>query len=110
MGVMRMNKNCYDDTLDHLVVAFCRDYFRREDVIRDGRCTKRTRMECEYVNRRIADAVRDVVGDKYEIYIKEIGYYIGYADSEIDDVSESTYKIRKAEVKTSIAKKLHLLD
>lgn len=110
MGAMYMSKIGYDDTLDRLVVAFCRDYFRREEAIRDSKCTKRTRMEYEYVNRRIADAARDVVGDEYEIYIKEIGYCIGYAGSVIDDVSESMYKVRKAEVKNKIAKNLHLLD
>ena len=110
MGTMHMSKIGYDDTLDRLVVAFCRDYFRREEAIRDSKCTKRTRMEYEYVNRRIADATREIVGHEYETYVKEIGYEIGYVNSEADEVCESNYKIRKAEVKISIAKKLHLLD
>ena len=110
MGAMHMSKIGYDDTLDRLVVAFCRDYFRREEAIRDSKCTKRTRMEYEYVNRRIADAAREVVAEQYELYISEIGFGIGYANSRVDNVCESHYKIRKAEVKISIAKKLHLLD
>ena len=100
----------YRDTLDFLVVGFCRDYSKRKEAIATQSCAKRTRMEYEYINRRIEDAAMEIVGTEYEIYINEIGRYVGYAQSAVSDVSESTYKQLKKEVKVNIAKKLHLLD
>ena len=110
MGTGYLIKLGYRETLDGLVVAFCRDYFSRRDTVAKGECGKRTRMEYEYINRRIEDATREIVGDDFEIYIREIGEKVGYAYSEIPDVSESEYKKTKKEVKVNIAKKLHLLD
>ena len=71
---------------------------------------RRTLMEYEYLNRRISDAAKEVAGDAYIIYIKEIGENVGYAQSAAEDVSEYTYKKVKKEVKINIAKKLHLID
>ena len=110
MGTGYLRSIGYRDTLDYLVVAFCKDYFFRKAQIESATCSRRIRMEYEYVNRRISEAAREVVGDDYEIYIKEIGEGIGYANSELPDVSESRYKTFKREVKINIAKKLHLLD
>ncbi len=67
-------------------------------------------MEYEYVNVRLEDAAREIVGSDFEIYINEIGESIGYASSRIDGISENAYKRKKREVKINIAKKLHLLD
>lgn len=110
MGVGDLSKTRYRDTLDRLVVAFCRDYSARKEAIRDRTCQKRTRMEYEYINGRIEDAAREIVGGYYEIYIDEIGYYTGYANSRINNVCESLYKNLKREVKINIARKLHLID
>ena len=110
MGVGYLKFSGYRDTLDMLVIAFCKDYFFRKEEIESGASSRRTRMEYEYINGRIADAAREVVGDDYEIYIREIGEARGYAYSDILDISEGTYKQAKKEVKINIAKKLHLLD
>lgn len=110
MGVGYLSCVGYRETLDALVVAFCRDYFERERVIGEGACSRRTRMEYEYVNGRILDAAREIVGSDGEIYIREIGEKCGYANSVIVSVSEPKYKQTKKEVKLNIAKKLHLID
>ena len=41
--------------------------------------------------------------------IREIGGRVGYVDSALDGMSETTYKIKKKEVKRAIAKRLSLL-
>lgn len=110
MGFRNLRSLGYRDTLDLIVIAFCKDYMYRKEAIADEKVSKRTRMEFEYINGRIADAAREVVGDNFEIYIKEIGAATGYAKSGIHDVCECTYKTYKKEVKVNIAKKLHLLD
>ena len=110
MGAGYLRTIGYRDTLDRLVVAFCKDYSFRKEAIATGECSRRTRMEYEYINGRIADAAREIVGDDFEIYINEIGEARGYAGSDVLTISESTYKLYKKEVKINIAKKLHLLD
>ena len=99
MGTGYLSDKGYGDTLDYLIVAFCRDYQARESAIEEKSCKKRTLMEYEYINRRLADAATEIVGDDFEIYINEIGNKIGYAYSEIDDISETEYKVLKKEVK-----------
>ena len=105
MGVRNMNG--YTDTLDDLVVALCRDFFRRE-----RRCdNRRVAMEHKYINTKMIEAVSEVIGNRYaEMMIREIGERVGYAASGIDDLSESTYKRKKVEVKLAIARKLYLLE
>lgn len=110
MGAGYLDITDYRATLDMLIVAFCKDYFDRKSVIESGIGTKRTRMEYEYINSRIADAAREIVGDDFEIYIKEIGNASGYAKSCVSYISESGYKKYKRAVKVNIAKKLHLID
>jgi predicted metal-dependent TIM-barrel fold hydrolase len=61
------------------------------------------------LNYRILDAAIAVAGERdAEIFIHEIGSAIGYAKSDLYALSETTYKIRKIEVKRSIAKRLSL--
>ena len=105
MGVR--NLSGYTDTLDDLVVALCRDYARRE-----RRCdNRRVGMEHKYINTRMREAASEVIGSRYaEMMIGEIGDRIGYAASGMEDLSESTYKRKKAEVKLAIARKLYLLE
>lgn len=110
MGLGYLNSVGYRETLDALVVAFCRDYFERKRVIEEGSLSRRTRMEYEYVNRRILDAAQEIAGYDGEIYIKEIGERTGYAYSAIGLISDTKYKQTKKEVKLNIARKLHLID
>ena len=110
MGTWYMNDAGYSDTLDYLIIAICRDFRTRQLAIKEKNFKRRTLMEYEYLNRRLIEAASEVVGDDYEIYIKEIGERIGYAYSEIEDISETQYKDRKREVKINIAKQLHLMD
>ena len=98
-------------SVDMIIVALCRDYFRREDALINKSVTKRTDTEYRYYNFKIFDAAAEVVGEAdAEIYIKEIGEKVGYAKSDVFLISEVTYKQRKRCVMDNIAKKLHLCD
>lgn len=110
MGSCTVNDKGFSDTLDFLIIALCRDYETRERAIEEKSCKRRTLMEYEYINRRLSDAAREIVGKDFRTYIHEIGERIGYAYSRVDGLSETDYKIKKKEVKLNIARKLHLLD
>ena len=110
MGIGYLKNIGYRDTVDMIVVAFCKDYFFRKEAIANHSCSKRTCMEYAYINERIADAAREIVGDDYEIFIKEIGSAVGYAKSGVLNIAECGYKHYKKQVKVNIAKKLHLID
>ena len=110
MGTGYVSDRGFSETLDFLIVAFCRDFETRERSIKEKSCQRRTLMEYEYINHRIYDAACEIVGGDGEIYIQEIGEKTGYAYSKVAGVSEPTYKTRKKEVKLNIAKKLHLID
>lgn len=98
-------------TLDTLVSALCLDYERREEAILTKSVSRRTETEFKYYNFKIFDAAAEIVGDRFAVtYIKEIGNHVGYAKTEIDCVSEITYKTHKSLVKQNIARKLHLCD
>lgn len=59
----------------------------------------------------ISEAAAEIVGAACaETFIKEIGKSIGYAKSEVDFMSEVTYKKYKGEVKYNIGRKLHICD
>ena len=95
--------------VDRLVVALCADYFRRKRIVERGGAPYTVIMECRYLNYRILDAACQIVdASDAESFIREIGEGVGYADSIISRLSESTYKIKKKEVKRSIAKRLSL--
>ena len=98
------------DTLSELVSAFCRDYDRREAMIKQDRCSKRVLTELRFINYKILDAAREIAGEDAEIYIREIGNKKGFASSEAEWIGESKYKTTKAQVTANIAKKLHLAD
>lgn len=100
-----------DKSLDYLVAGLCLDFFRREAVIYEACATRRTLVEFRYLNFKIFEAAAEIVGeDMAKLYIKEIGSNVGYAKSEADTVSETTYKRYKKLIKENIAKKLHLSD
>ncbi len=99
------------DTLDGLIVAFCRDYKRRQDAISERNFSHRTQMEYRYVNYRIEEGALEICPvNCVEKFIDEIAMRRGYANSEIDCMSEVTYKRQKQEIKFNIARKLHLID
>ena len=101
----------YTDSVDMIVVGMCQDYERRREILSLGYASRRVELEFKYLNFKINEAVMEIVDERLALpYIKEIGGRIGYAKSEIDCVSESTYKIQKKEIKINIARKLHLID
>ena len=94
-----------------MVVALCADYERRQGAITERSVTHRTEMEYRYLNFKLLSAAEEIVGvARAEAMIREIGNRVGYAYSELYDVSEVSYKKKKQEVKTNIAKRLHLID
>ena len=100
-----------ENGLDLLITALCLDYKRRKIAIESGVLSKRTDTEFRYYNFKMFDATAEIVGERFaEIYIEEIGKRIGFAKSNIDCVSEITYKNYKKMIKDNIAKKLHLCD
>ena len=107
---------CYDDvnlpeSLDALVVALCADYGRMRSAAESGELSYRTTMEYRYYSFKMYDAAAEIVGELMaQTYISEIGARRGYAKSEVEGVSELTYKRRKKSVKINIARKLHLAD
>lgn len=104
-----MQNKALSDTLDLLVKALCADYFRRDEIILKGTAERRVDNELRYLNFKIFDAVCEVVGESHtDRFIREIGKSIGYANSDIDDMSEGMYKKYKLLVKGNIAKSLYL--
>ena len=100
-----------DESLDLLIIALCLDYSRRQKAIEARSASKRVDTEFRYFNFKMFDAAAEIVGDEYaESYIEEIGNKIGYAKSDMYEVSEVTYKNYKRMIKENIAKKLHLTD
>ena len=104
------NRFVKQDTLDGLVVSLCRDFDRRERALCKNDVSHRTKVELKYINYKISEAAREVAGEEYAVYIKEIGREIGYAKTEISEISEAAYKLKKAEIKANIARRLHLTD
>ena len=99
-------------TLDKVVIALCQDYGRRAELISSNNASRRVDIECRYMNFKIYDAVGEISGvEKHiPIYIEEIGSSIGYAQSRLSFLSETTYKQYKRLMKDNIARKLHLCD
>ena len=94
-----------------MVVALCADYERRRSAIAERSVTHRTEMEYLYLNFKLLSAAEEIVGEsRAELMIREIGERIGYAYSDLYEMSEVSYKKKKQEVKTNIAKRLHLID
>lgn len=94
-------------SLDRMAEALCLDYDRRADLCRRPDTPRRTAMECEYLNTVMREAAQEIAGEDWEVYLREIGSRTGYAFSALE-ISESTYKLRKKEVKDNILRRLHL--
>jgi len=101
----------YTQELDGLIVAHCRDFDRRDRLISEGRCERRTLMELRFLNYKILDAASDIVGERLApLFIKDIGSRTGYSSSDVDCMSEGMYKQKKQLCKLSIARRLYLID
>ncbi len=101
----------FEKTLDGLVLALCTDYSRRASLINSGEVSKGTLSELRYLNLKIFKASAEIAGENYaEAYIREIGGAIGYARSEDEYISETTYKKYKKRIKENIARSLCLCD
>ena len=98
-------------TLDELIVALCRDYGRREEMLRDRASLSRRQEESLiYYNERILSSAIEVVGRaEAEIFVREIGDRTGYAGTAAH-CSEGYYKRSKARIKKRIAEKLFIED
>ena len=100
-----------DKSIDKIVDALCLDYERRAKAICEKSVGRRTETEYRYLNFHILEAAEEVVGERFaKTYISEIGKGIGYAKTDIDCVSEVTYKSYKRLIRNAIAKSLHLID
>ncbi len=101
----------YTSTLDDVIISLCRDYDRREDVIRRAVCSERTAIEYRYLNYRIREAAIEIAGERLALpFIEDIGKKIGYARTDMAGFSEADYKCSKRLVKLGIARSLHLFD
>ena len=99
------------DTAKAVVRALCLDYPRRRDIIENHTAKGRVENEMKYYNYKIFDAVAEVIDEKMvENLISDIGERRGYIYSEINSISETTYKIRKQEAVYNIAKGLYLIN
>ena len=106
-----MEHRLKEKSLKELIRAECLDYFRREEELKRRDLARRVRMEFAYLDSKIEDAVRSVVGDALcEVFIKEIGENVGYAKSAVYCYSERIYKERKRECIQKIAEKLYLSE
>ncbi len=98
-----------ENSLFRLIVALCDDYERRCALINSRLLPRRIDMELRYLNFKIYDATSEVVGEsEAEKFINEIGKRIGYAKTNILDLSEAIYKKYKREVVENIARKMYL--
>ena len=97
--------------IEKTVVALCYDYERRAEAIRTHSVSRRTEMQYRYLNYKLYGAACEAAGeDDALLYLTDIGDGIGYANTELLDVSETTYKSIKREVKINIARALNLID
>ena len=104
-----MQSENLNTSLDGLVRALCADYARREEIILRRDAQRRVDNELRYLNFKILDAASEIVGEAHaQIFISEIGSFVGFAKSDIDCMCEGTYKKYKTLVKQNIAKKLYL--
>ena len=96
--------------LDVLVSALCADYARRTELIKHGGLSRRVETELRYLNAKITDATLEYCADEeLDTFIYEIGGRIGYANSALSDISETTYKHKKRDIKENIARRLYLV-
>ena len=105
------NTGLISPSVDKIVVALCADYGRRKRAIAEKCVCRRTDTELRYLTARIYDAVAEVVGVPLaEHFIKDIGHCLGYANTQLDCMSEVTYKNLKKQARELIAVRLHLVD
>ena len=99
------------ESLDKVIVALLGDYRRRQDAILKRSFSHRTEMEYRYIDYRIEEGALEICPmNCVERFIDEIATRRGFANSDIDCMSEVTYKRQKLEIKFNVARKLHLID
>lgn len=104
----RRDKNA-ERLVDDIIIALCADYDRRKCAIRENSVSRRVRMEYLYINTRMFSAASEAVGHSCaEKLIYEIGKKVGYANSELEHLSELSYKAVKQRAKRRIARELYL--
>ena len=104
------HKALMDKSLDGLIVALCADFERRRISLDEKSLPTKVLMEYKFLNLHILEGVIEIVGVKdARLFINEIGARRGYAKTEIDGMSESIYKQKKAKAKINIAIKLSLI-
>ncbi len=97
--------------IEGVAISLCADYFRRKKCIAERTVGKRVRMEYSYINAKVLDAAAGIVGTALaEIFIWEIGRCIGFARSEVNTMSELTYKTKKAKIKEEILRNIYYID
>ncbi|MBP3308547.1 MAG: hypothetical protein J6L90_03810 [Clostridia bacterium] len=107
MGKVRRGK----DTLTELVEALCKDYGRRQALMRGEATSRRVKNELVYLNMRLFEAAGEIVGGNLaEAFIRDIGEGIGYGRTELSFFSETEYKTQKRLCVQNIAKRLFLCD
>ena len=95
--------------LSDIVVALCADYDRRRRAILYKSERERVISEYIYINAKLFRAAAEIAGPECaEGYINDIGNSIGYARTELYEVSESTYKRMKMEIKENMYRALNL--
>jgi hypothetical protein len=105
---MKRNKSA---TLTAIAKALCADYERRKNCVNDQTVSRRVRMEYVYLNNKLIEAAGEICGARFaEAFINEIGGGIGYAYSEVECMSETTYKNYKSSICDNIIRKLYLSD
>ena len=104
------NEQIMPHGLDALITALCADYSRRLEVILSRNAPYNVIMEYRFLNYRIMNAAMEVAGTRDAIaFINDIGYNVGYAQSDLWVLSEACYKQRKKAVRDNIAKRLSLM-
>ena len=99
-----------EKNLSDIVIALCADYERRNSVIKDKSERERVISEYLYINSKLFGAAAEIAGpEQAERYINDIGNAIGYARTEVEDVSEGTYKKMKSEIKENMYRRLNFV-
>lgn len=98
------------DTITPLVISLCADYKRREKILKENKASAMTIIDCRHYNRKIFEAVAEVVGvEDAETYIEALGSRKGYSCFFGEDyISEKTYYAKKQDCIANICKYLHL--
>ena len=96
--------------IEHLISAICEDYPRRKQEIENGTCSPATLAEYRRLNALVDDALEESCepGIRDEMR-RDLALRRGAHYTQIWQLGEGSYKIRKRMCKLAIAKRLRLL-